>query len=489
MNMLLIIKKYSRFFLMIIVINSITLKVSADNLPQLGDPYSEILPITNEEILGLMSYQSLQRGNYIINDPLVVSYINYLGNLLSRNLLDDKRKYKFFIVNTTDINAFALPGGYIGINSGLFLLSKNEAQLASVLAHEISHIHLRHIAEMLANSSRNSIPVWIGILAGMFTGNAEASMAAIQAGLGISMQQNINLIRSNEMEADNLAIDIIKISPFKSSAFSSFFDLMLDATGDVQRNLSYLSTHPMFEERIANAKNRTTEEDHKLINTTNDYKYIYNILQVRYIKDINTQIKNIKSKYIISKMDIITKYKLALLYYKKSDYKSSLEIIEKEYESNPSNIYISVLYAKSLSNIGRNNDAISILENLIAIHPLNKNLPLIISDMYTSKKQNPSQVIKLLNSVSQHHILSPNFFRTLSKSYSQKNDAFNSSLNLADYYVITGNYRLAIEVLQNTLKSNKINSTQRGKLIDKKNRIICTYNRPLEPIFGEKTCN
>ena len=148
-----------------------------------------------------------------------------------------------------------------------------------------------------------------------------------------------------------------------------------------------------------------------------------------------------------------------------------------------------MLYAKSLSNIGRNNDAISILENLIAIHPLNKNLPLIISDMYTSKKQNPSQVIKLLNSVSQHHILSPNFFRTLSKSYSQKNDAFNSSLNLADYYVITGNYRLAIEVLLNTLKSNKINSTQRGKLIDKKNRIICTYNRPLEPIFGEKTCN
>ena len=257
--MVFIIKKYSRIFLMIIIFISNPSKVHSDPLPQLGDPYSEVLPISNEEIIGFMSYQSLQNGNYIINDPLVVSYISYLGNLLSRNLLDEKRKYKFFIVDTDDINAFALPGGYIGINSGLVLLSKNEAQLASVLAHEISHVKLRHIAEMLANSTSNSIPMWIGILAGMFTGNAQASMAAIQTGLGISMQQNINLIRSNEVEADNLAIEIIKSSPFKTSAFSDFFGEMMNATGDVQRSLSYLSTHPMFEERIANIKNRTND--------------------------------------------------------------------------------------------------------------------------------------------------------------------------------------------------------------------------------------
>ena len=82
--MLFVIKKYSRIFLMIIVFISNISKVHSDPLPQLGDPYSGVLPISNEEIIGFMSYQSLQNRNYIINDPLVVSYINYLGNLLSR---------------------------------------------------------------------------------------------------------------------------------------------------------------------------------------------------------------------------------------------------------------------------------------------------------------------------------------------------------------------------------------------------------------------
>ena len=481
--MLFVIKKYSRIFLMIIVFISNPSKVLSDPLPQLGDPYSEVLPISNEEIIGFMSYQSLQNGNYIINDPLVVSYINYLGNLLSRNLLDEKRKYKFFIVDTDDINAFALPGGYIGINSGLVLLSKNEAQLASVLAHEISHVNLRHIAEMLASSTSNSIPMWIGILAGMFTGNAQASMAAIQAGLGISMQQNINLIRSNEVEADNLAIEIIKSSPFKTSAFSDFFGEMMNATGDVQRSLSYLSTHPMFEERIANIKNRTNINNSKIINTTDDYKFIKNILYVKYVKDINRQIKNIKSD------SVINKHRIGLLYNKKSDYEKSINVIKDEYLVNSGNIYITVLYADNLLNLGKVDEAIITLEKLSTLHPLNKNLPLIISEIMVDNNQNPTRAVKLLSSVSKSHSLNPIFYRTLSKAFSLNNDIFNSNINLAEYYVIIGNYRLAIEVLQNASRSNKLSAAQLTTLNDKKRRILCTYNRPLEPIFGEKTCN
>ncbi len=480
--MVFIIKKYSRFFLMIIIL-VISSKVHSQPLPQLGDPYSKVLPISNEEILGFMSYQRLQSGNYIINDPFVVSYINYLGNLLSRNLLDDKRKYKFFVVDTDDINAFALPGGYIGINSGLFLLSKNEAQLASVVAHEISHIHLRHIAEMLANSSKNSIPMWIGILAGMFTGNAQASMAAIQAGLGMSMQQNINLIRSNELEADNLAIDIMKGSPFKTVEFSNFFNEMLNATGDIQKSLSYLSTHPMFEERIANIKNRITENDNKIVNTTEDYKFIKNILQVKYISDINRHIKNTKPN------STINNHKISLLYFKKSDYKNSLDLIKDEYRANPGNIYITILYARNLINLGKIEEGVIVLEKLLTIHPLNKNLPLMISEIMIEQNQNPSRAIKLLNSVSKNHSLNPVYFRLLSKAYSQTNDLFNSNIHLSEYYIIMGNHHLASEVLLNTSRSNKISVNQKVILDAKRRQILCTYNRPLEPIFGEKTCN
>ena len=160
--MLLNFRKYSTFFLLLII-SLPNLSLAQRDTPELGDPFSSVLSLESEEIIGISSYQRLQRFNTIDNNPLVSSYINYLGNLLSRNLLDNRRRYNFFVVNSSQINAFAIPGGFIGINSGLILLTENEAQLASVVAHEISHIKLRHTAEMIANSRRNAIPIWIGI--------------------------------------------------------------------------------------------------------------------------------------------------------------------------------------------------------------------------------------------------------------------------------------------------------------------------------------
>ena len=161
--MVVIMKKYSTTFLLTTFITLLLFSyfTSADNnTPELGDPYSSTLPLKDEDIIGLATYRRLQQYDYINNDPLVISYVNYLGNLLSRNVLDTKRKYNFFVVNSNDVNAFAVPGGYIGLNSGLIKLTKNEAQLAGVIAHEISHIKLRHSAEMIASSNMNSISMF-----------------------------------------------------------------------------------------------------------------------------------------------------------------------------------------------------------------------------------------------------------------------------------------------------------------------------------------
>ena len=108
--------------------------------------------------------------------------------------MDTNRKYQFFVVQSDQINAFAVPGGYIGLNIGLIILSENEAQLAGVVSHEIAHIKLRHSAEMIASASMSNIPMWIGIIAGIFAGSPQASMAALKAGIGLSAQMNVNLI-------------------------------------------------------------------------------------------------------------------------------------------------------------------------------------------------------------------------------------------------------------------------------------------------------
>ena len=111
--MLVTIKKYSTSFLLsiLLVFIDIPFAYSIDQIPELGDPYSETLPLKQEDLIGIGTYRRLQKYGYINNDPLVISYINYLGNKLSRSTMDTKRKYQFFVVQSDQINAFAVPGG------------------------------------------------------------------------------------------------------------------------------------------------------------------------------------------------------------------------------------------------------------------------------------------------------------------------------------------------------------------------------------------
>ena len=477
-------KKYSRFFLVVIIILFCEDVLSVtQSQPELGDPYSEILPIKQEDIIGFSSYRRLQKHNYINNNPLVSSYINYIGNLLSRNLMDDKRTYSFFIVQSNDINAFALPGGFIGINVGLIKLTENEAQLASVMAHEIAHVKLRHTAEMIANASVNNIPMWIGIFAGIFSGNAKASMAAIQAGIGMSAQQNINLIRSNEVEADNLGLEILSNANFKTNEMATLFSLMQNSTGDIQRNLSYLSTHPMYENRIANIKSSAKNNSSQIKNSTNDFLYIKNIMEVLTISDINRTIKNIKHK------DILSAHKLSLLHLRKSDYKKSYEILMPYYKKNSDNLYISILYAKTLAGLNEIDESINVLNKLKNLHPLNKTVPLLLSEALIENNIKIDYAEKLLKPLEGHYRLNPNYYRLMSKLYSEKNSIFKSSIYLSEYYVLLDNIELSIDVLSNAINSNKTSSSEKRRLKEKKTALICTYKRPLEPIFGKKTCN
>ena len=475
-------KKYSTFFLLLILLS--TAEISAqERAPELGDPYSTVLSLKNEELIGLSSFRRLQKFNYIINDPLISSYINYLGNLLSRNLLDGDRRYTFFVVNSEQINAFAIPGGYIGLNAGLILLTENEAQLASVVAHEISHVKLRHTAEMMANSRRNSIPLWIGIFAGIFSGNPKASVAALQAGIGFSSQKNINLIRSNEVEADTLGLQILESSEFNTAEMAKLFELMQNAKGDVQKNLAYLSTHPMFEERISNSQNRSSASDNKMINSSQDFSYIKNIIEVSLTLDINQAIKNTKSS------DILSRHKKALLYQKKSGFDKSLKILKKDLENEPTNLYIASAYIDGLLGVNKIDEAINELNYLKKLSPLNKIYPYKLASIYADYGKGSAVLAKSVENNKDFYNLNPDFHRMMSKIYLLENNKYQGSLYLSNYYVLTDNIKMSLDVLSDASKSSLVSKTEKKRLLNKRSEILCKYNRPLEPIFGEKTCN
>ena len=483
--MLVAMKKYSSSFLLSIclVCVHIPFAYSKDRIPELGDPYSKTLPLKQEDIIGIGTYRRLQKYAYINNDPLIISYINYLGNKLSRSTMDASRKYQFFVVQSDQINAFAVPGGYIGLNIGLIILSENEAQLAGVVAHEIAHIKLRHSAEMIASASMSNIPMWIGIIAGIFAGNPQASMAAIKAGIGLSAQMNVNLIRSNEIEADDYGVEIMHKANYDLSEMASFFDKMENSTGEISRNLEYLSTHPMYENRIANIQNRSSIQNNPVKNSTDDYLYIKNILSVSITGDITKNIKSITNK------DKYSQHKVALLYYKKSDYKNAYNIISPVYKINSNNLYVSILYANILVGQGEIDKALGVLNRLKNIYPLNTVVSLSIAEILIENNLNLGYAARLLDPLEAHYNLNPNYLRLSSKLHTLKKNKFKAAISRSSYYELLDDVGLALEVLSSTIRSNEINIEQKKILEAKKLNIICGNPRPLEPLFGEKTCN
>ena len=483
--MLIAMKKYSTSFLLSIclVCSDIPLAYSATQVPELGDPYSKTLPLKQEDIIGIGTYRRLQKYGYINNNPLVISYINYLGNKLSRSAMDANRKYQFFVVQSGQVNAFAVPGGYIGLNIGLILLSENEAQLAGVVAHEIAHIKLRHSAEMIASASMNNIPMWIGIIAGIFAGNPKASMAAIKTGIGLSAQTNVNLIRSNEIEADDYGVEIMHNANYDLSEMANFFDKMENSTGEISRSLEYLSTHPMYENRIANIQNRSSVQNNPVKDSTDDYLYIKNILSVSIAGDIS---KNIK---LITNKDKYSQHKLSLLYHKRSDYKNAYNAIFSTYQNNPNNLYISLAYVNVLIGQGKIDRALEVLNRLKNIYPLNTVVSLSIAEILIENNLNLEYAERLLEPLEKHYSLNPNYLRVSSKLYTLKKNKFKAAISRSSYYELLDDVGLALEVLSNTIRSNEINIEQKQMLEAKKLNIICSNPRPLEPLFGEKTCN
>ncbi len=447
--------------------------------PILGDTLNKTITIQDEERIGSNIYKSLQKNNYIINDVFVSDYVSYLGNKLSRNILRN-RDYVFFVTKSQSVNAFAAPGGYIGLNAGLITLTENEAQLAGVVAHELAHVVLRHSAEMMANSNVNSIPMWIGIFAGLLAGQTEASIASIKSGIGLSVQKNINLVRENEIEADAFAARLILKSNYDLIELANFFRLMQGNTNNQSDINEYFMTHPLYSNRISNIKNRSKSQVSPVKNSTDDYLYIKNILK----SDLSLQLE---SEDVSG--DAVKNHRLALFYYKSGNYSNAKKVLDRSYTEDKFNIYIASLMSDILRADGKTNDARKVLNNILEIYPDNNAIT------FQLLRNNIKDSFELKESVDRLNILmksnknNPISYKLLAEGYEKTEEKYKAKLALINYYNLKGNIHMAFRVIDDGLNSDNLDNFQKENLKFIKNRILCDGNPPLEPIFGDKTCN
>lgn len=230
-------------------------------LISLSTPLHAFSAYSNDELdeLEREFVQQINQSDAVIRTPLAVEYINRLAKSLAQH--GELSTPYFFIVKSNEINAFAGPGGYIGVNSALILATDNESELAAVMAHEMSHVRQHHLYRMLEHQKQMRVPMLASVLASIALGviNPTLASGALMGSMTGFAQDNINFVRSNEKEADSIGIDMLIKSGLDPRGMAGFFKKM-------QQNMRYyymdnipaiLRTHPLDEERIAEAENRS----------------------------------------------------------------------------------------------------------------------------------------------------------------------------------------------------------------------------------------
>jgi predicted Zn-dependent protease len=235
-------------------------------LPDIGSPVNALLSLDDEYRIGLMVVRGMRDQGAILEDAETSEYLQDLGSRLASHAQEGIHQFYFFVVRDPSINAFALPGGFIGVNSGLVLATANESELAGVLAHEISHVTQRHIARGMADRSRTSLVSTAAMLAAILLGatsgaSGDAMQGAIAITQGAAMQRQINYTRDNEAEADRVGIGVMVAAGFNPLGMPSFFETLgrRYPAGENAQILEMLQDHPVTSARIAETRSRAKQ--------------------------------------------------------------------------------------------------------------------------------------------------------------------------------------------------------------------------------------
>ncbi|ELY4524053.1 beta-barrel assembly-enhancing protease [Cronobacter turicensis] len=233
----------------------------ADGLPDMGTSAGSTLSIGQELQMGDYYVRQLRGSAPLINDPLLVQYINGLGMRLVSHADSVKTPFHFYLINNDEINAFAFFGGNVVLHSALFRYADNESQLASVMAHEISHVTQRHLARAMEDQKRSAPLTWVGALGSILLAMAspQAGMAALTGTLAGTQQGVISFTQQNEQEADRIGIQVLQRSGFDPQAMPTFLEKLLDQARYSTRPPEILLTHPLPESRLADARNRANQ--------------------------------------------------------------------------------------------------------------------------------------------------------------------------------------------------------------------------------------
>lgn len=364
------------------------------------------LSIEKEKELGsyFMTIARSQLG--IIYDPVLQEYVTNLASRLVSQAENVKFPFEVILVDDNTINAAAFFGGKLMLHSGLFIATDAESELASVMAHEITHVTQRHLARSLEEQMDASTIGMVGILGSLILSiiNPAIGMAGITASLGGVQQSAINYTRSNEFEADRIGIDLLYNSGFNPNAMASMMRKLQSRGESINPAFEMLLTHPLSEKRVAEAENRARLFETKQYYESIDYKFAKSRIEARYSNlDNSYNISAANLRLQKNKNDYGALYLLCLASLKQGNLQVAEESLNKIPQKYSRNLFVIDAYTDLYIAEKKYDKAIELLENLNKVMPNNDVIIINLANVYYEKGKY-AKAERLLKHISRNHI-------------------------------------------------------------------------------------
>ena len=423
------------------------------NLPDLGDRVSGVISLEQERILGQGFLEQVYAQAPLINDPIIQEYTELLIYRLSETSQVKDREFTIVLIDEKSINAFAAPGGVIGVNGGLFLNAGNEAQLSSVLGHELAHLSQRHFARNVLRGRDTNLASSLVMVSAIALAIIANNPTAFITGPAALAQQQLRYSRAFEREADRYGFNNLIAAGYDPAGMGEMFENMAKVRKLAGDNPpEFLLTHPVTSSRVSDAFNAADQIEFSggKKNTIN-FEFVKGRLKARYNDSSPQTAERYFEKLYSDNPSYENKYAYIIALQSNGQTSKALNLIEEILKKFPKNLILNITKSEILLSGKQLTLAKNSIERVLTISPGNYPASIIKSKILSAKKEiiKAEEVLRDLLIIKNRD---PGLWMQLSEVQRAGKNIVGYHLSRGEYYLLIGDFDNALNQFQFALR-------------------------------------